>query len=486
MQTDTTPTCLFTGVALSPTTKEEHTILRSLGGRIRSRIVSSDQFNNDCGSFLDSYLKAPYSLILNKLAPLMSTEHAQGLLGVNAPGEPDGIVLQPGGAATRKGLSVTSRDPTSQLPKTAMSADESALRKLAKQIGKEDEMQLSTTPATEALTFYRSAPVILAELEIAALKCALLSFDHALAGEDNRFTRSDLLEEVRTFVADAVRTRSIDGERCNQYSLGMQYDRLEMYQQLRSQVDFPKSDFEHVLFVASNQACRCLDLVWIVFGFDPFGFRLSRRWNGPQIEFALVNGVLRGSTASNVHGIRCGDDLLCAPTSLRAFADTQPEPEERDAIINQVAKRRNEAYGKAVLLVEKQADDLLRQNFIEAAALKPSGTRSLSVLVLDRLTRMFGRRKDDPDFSKEVSTAVNIRVEAMPNDMRAQAIDGPEDESAVAWDEWISVYRKCLDKLVDDFGLPGDIFVNTTESGVEHSGERKLGQPHGGDKASST
>jgi hypothetical protein len=49
-------TCLFTGKVLTPDTREEHTILWSLGGRVRSRRVTSSAFNEACGSHVDPYL----------------------------------------------------------------------------------------------------------------------------------------------------------------------------------------------------------------------------------------------------------------------------------------------------------------------------------------------------------------------------------------------------------------------------------------------
>lgn len=79
-------TCLFSGATLAADTREEHTILRSLGGRIRSRRVTSSAFNEACGSYIDPYLLLPYAETMATLRPLLSAEHKGGELSVEIPG----------------------------------------------------------------------------------------------------------------------------------------------------------------------------------------------------------------------------------------------------------------------------------------------------------------------------------------------------------------------------------------------------------------
>ena len=318
MSTIEQPTCLFTGAPLSAATCEEHTIPRVLGGRIRSRVVSSDQFNNECGSFLDTHLALSYSRILNRIAPLLASEHRQGALRVQVPGEPDGIVLEDGGIPTRRGRTVVSRDPDTGRPTSAVSADEDGLRHLAAQLGREDELTLSSVPVTQSESFLHRVPTILAELELAALKCGLLTFDHFLQATDDPFTRSDALSDVRQFIAETVSQRSIDGERCHRHSLGMQYDRMEMYRRLRSQLTVPSSPFEHVLLVSSNTPSRCLDVVWIVLGFDPFGFRLSYSWRGPDVHLAPIGHSKPVREKDLARDLVPGDTAAAASRPLRS------------------------------------------------------------------------------------------------------------------------------------------------------------------------
>jgi hypothetical protein len=207
------------------TAAQEHTIPRSLGGRIRSRVVTSDSFNERSGAYLDQTLKSPYALILNVLAPVLSAEHQPGWLEIDVPGEQPGLVLD-GGAVTRRNLAVTERDTVTGLPRAAVAMDSRPLRNLAKQLGKSPDLGVSTVRASEGTTFFRGAPVIFADIEIAALKSALLTFDHVLRGTESRFTRFPQLANPRELVRQAVIQRQVDGEKCHQISLGQQYDRL--------------------------------------------------------------------------------------------------------------------------------------------------------------------------------------------------------------------------------------------------------------------
>ena len=107
------PTCLFTGRETgAPSTKEEHTIPRALGGRYRSRTVSSTEFNEQCSKVVDRYLIEPYSFICNALGPLLSGEHEPGSVSVSVKDAPGRYVIEAGGALRRVDQGVTRDDQT--------------------------------------------------------------------------------------------------------------------------------------------------------------------------------------------------------------------------------------------------------------------------------------------------------------------------------------------------------------------------------------
>ena len=100
-----------------------------------------------------------------------------------------------------------------------------------------DESTLSVVPLTEpSVAFVRGVPSFSAELEVAALKSALLTFDHLLDGCERRFTRQDRLKDVRSFVKQAVMTSDVDPKGSYQFCVGMQYDRLHRYRQMRKKI----------------------------------------------------------------------------------------------------------------------------------------------------------------------------------------------------------------------------------------------------------
>jgi len=220
-------TCLFTGEALTPTTKVEHTIPRALGGRIRSQVVSCDRFNEECGNRLDTVLASRYAHLMNTLSPLISSEHQTGQLDVDAPGEPDGLVLSQG-ALTRRNVGIIKRDEKTRKPRSAIAGNAQDIRNLAKSVGwGNGDFRVDAVPPISGDTiFIRGTPSVCAELEIAALKSAMLTFDHLLRGNANRFTRHCQLEDVRAFVKVAAADGKIDSECCNRYSLGLQYEKV--------------------------------------------------------------------------------------------------------------------------------------------------------------------------------------------------------------------------------------------------------------------
>jgi hypothetical protein len=227
-------TCLFTGAVLGPGTKEEHTIPRGLGGRVRSKIVSSSTFTNDC-SGIDQFLVLVYAETMATLGPCLSTEHKSGELSVNIPGEEGRFVLDENGTLMLKGVKILASDPATRRPKAAASTDRKKLEKLLEQVaGPDAQSSDSTVPATEADYYVRGRWHIRPEIELSALKSLLLTFDHVLAESDRRFTRSADLAEVRKFVQDTVETGDVEPEDFYRFSLGIQYERLEVVEIIRA------------------------------------------------------------------------------------------------------------------------------------------------------------------------------------------------------------------------------------------------------------
>ena len=109
MTPPTEDTCLFTSAPLNESTKVEHTIPESLGGRVRSSVVSSTDFNEGWGETLVPALKKPYAMIMNRLGPLLPGIHQSGQLRVDVRGEAPGLALDDEGVLTRQNLDIVAR-----------------------------------------------------------------------------------------------------------------------------------------------------------------------------------------------------------------------------------------------------------------------------------------------------------------------------------------------------------------------------------------
>ncbi|HEV3384613.1 MAG TPA: hypothetical protein VG097_07350, partial [Gemmata sp.] len=118
--------CLFTDEVLGLGTKVEHTIQRSLGGRIRSTQVSSNDFNEKCGSLVDPSVADLYWDVMCVLGPALPTESRSGQREVEIPGEPGRYVIDECGGLRMRGAAVLSRDPTTRRPTAVLGSDENA------------------------------------------------------------------------------------------------------------------------------------------------------------------------------------------------------------------------------------------------------------------------------------------------------------------------------------------------------------------------
>jgi hypothetical protein len=467
-------TCLFTGEPLTPTTREEHTIPESLGGRIKSRFVTSDTFNNLCGSRLDHTLKLPYEPLLNQLAPLLPRTSQPGRMAIDVPGEASGLVLE-GGRVTRQGVLVVTRDEKGR-PKTAVGEDEDALKKLARSMKKKpEEMKLSEIKATEAGTFYKKVPIVCREFEIVALKSILLTFDHLLRGSSDHFTRHPDLGPARDFIRDAVIGQRADAKALGQFSLGLQYEKRGLYDHLRSQVGVPTTDFEHVLFVSTEARTRTLEMVWLVFGFDPFGFQICP-WPHGSFTYAVVNPVLRDEGYSGPIRLANPGKPLCEPTDLCSIPWHMTEKDDPQPVMDRISQERRDAYGRAVKLVEMTCDENLIDCFCEAAVLSAEDERSVQGQVRARLIRMYGRKKDDSGFVAEADAALARRSEGVPSALLTRRLDLADPSDPIDWPSVIRLYRLCLGDLEQKFGLPGDNFSKSSGYVVDPSDQRLIGK----------
>src|SRR5260370_4402859 len=230
----------------------------------------------------------------------------------------------------------------------------------------------TTLPPSLDVSF-RGRPVICPEIEFAVLKAALLTFDHLLCDQADRFTRSPALQEVRSFIRRCV----MDGEKADAFQLGqlvlgLQYDAdyIDRYLRLRNEVDFPESRFEHVLLASANAATASLDVVFCAFKADPYAFRVCRDWQGDSLTYVAVNGVLAETTSSKAVRLD-GGYMLGRPTRWRSYryVTCSSPPNEGERIRDELFDRRSHLFRQANDFIERRFDEIVIARFQDFASL---------------------------------------------------------------------------------------------------------------------
>jgi hypothetical protein len=456
----TLATCLFTGVELDDETHVEHTIPRSMGGRIRSKIVSCDAFNSRCGDLLDQELKAAYDPIYNHLGPLLSREHQPGDIDVASQAGVGRYKLKPGGKLESQGWWATSRDEKGR--PTAIEGDEYAVKKEARRLGVPEEKYERVRQPKEP-TQIQIPGMYTKELELGMLKAGLLTFDHLLADNERRFTRDYSLSAVRSLIRAAI-MEGVPADKLHLENVwGIDFQLLADLREFRERfIGEAKTPFEHVLIASGNSAPGTVDLVWSVFSFEPHRFRLTWSWAGPDFTFLAVNGVLKGSTAP-LEAITVSTPFRMGPRSAMRARVPEPEfsPDRQREFGEELADRRTEAYRHAVDLVERRADSFVVEALVDEARflIEPSSASpkmSVFSCFVGRLESLFLDRNKMPA-NRSVFDQVLHEVKCGLSKERA-ADEVSEDEeglSLVDWDYWLSVHRNALDRLKPSLGHPG-------------------------------
>jgi hypothetical protein len=322
------------------------------------------------------------------------------------------------------------------------------------------KITVSSSPLPTTVRVTKRLPINSWEVEIATLKSILLTFDHLLRDFPTlRFTRSAELQPARDLIRNAVYERNIDPNVLRQYSLGLQYEKRGSFKRLRKQLEShsAESEFEHVMFVAADGPSRTIDAVWLMFGFDPFGFRLCHNWTHEPFAYAFVNPILRNEKPTGLLNIVLGDELLCQRTDRISVQRNDRKNEDVESVIATISQEHCEAIGRAVLLVENKADDYVKDSILATAADAESEAQSVANQLRARLIHQFGRY-EDTEFLQELDVILSTNADSIPRSLLAERIVRDSCE-IIDWSTILGYYRQCLAKLVEQFGLPGGVEI---------------------------
>lgn len=453
--------CLFTGAELDGDTRDEHTIQRSLGGRVRSTLVSSTDFNERSGQRLDPYLAGVYADIMRVLGPALPAEARSGAIEFAIPGQPGRWRITELGQLTLAAPAVIDRDPETRRPRSAIGPDLLSLEPMISQLGTPAVRRSEMLPPSNEVIF-PERPVLHWRIELAVLKAVLLTFDHLLQDDPQRFTRSPAIQAVRDFVREIVATDddSPNTDLLAEISLGIQYDAdyLAIYRQLREESRIPASPFAHTLIVSANLATRTLDVVFWAFETDPYAFRLSSNWTEPGFTYVMCNGVLLNTESSRAIAVS-RTEMLGRPTNRRCRMRVRvPMTDaQRQATGLEISAIRQDLYRRAVDFVERNCDATTQDLLSRLARLNSLQDHRLSSAVFSHLSTLFaGGTRTNASADRFMEILIPI-IDSAPDDVSV-----PSEPNAIpfqGWTFWLDLYRACLDSLRDEFGLPGHIFT---------------------------
>jgi len=470
-------TCLFTGEWLSEATREEHTIPRVLAGRLKSKVVSSDGFNNACGSKIDRFLYEPYEAMMCQLGPALASGHRGGGYDVVDPATGHKYVVDGEGRHGFRRTKVVERDQAGY-PTRLQGQDPERIRQIYEQThGKTGRLDLSRVPAAPVGPMTRKPRLFfMPATEVGVLKSLLLTFDHLLWGTDRRFTRHGDLAPVREFVRSSVMGgEPVDLAKLNRFSLGLQYEILPEVEKARQRVGLPRTEFEHVMVVSGDPARKTVDAVWLIADTDPWGLRLADAWSGAYFTGVFVNGVLRGTSASGPLWLDfpC---IECSPTMRRCLPSEFPSEQamQRERAYSEVLGKRKEAYRRAVWYVEMNCDHAVVQAITEIAILDRDGGHSILSAVTDHLARLYAFRIEKERELDRFNSIIERRASGIRKSVSAQTADR-FGRNSVDWGTWLPFYRSLLGDMILQFGMPGEIASNFVVVPGRENGPRALG-----------
>lgn len=462
------PTCLFTGDPLGPDTTIEHTIPRSLGGRFRSTIVSSNRFNNASSPF-DDLLWQPYGALFNYLAPLLSREHAQRAIELEIGRERQ--PLHPGGELGLRGMRVDQRDAQGR-PEVVVHEDPQVVNRFAANAGWGRFIETHEIANVQA-EGTRRVPVLAPDMEVAALKCALLTLDHVLAGDANRFTRAGWLSSSRDSIRDIVLNDANRVEFIDRVSWGIQYEELAPLGLMRHHIPDPVIPFEHLVVASGDPGTGAIDVAWLLAGIDPWAFRLTCLWDGPPFTVITGCGILRDTPEWRAPVVLPNVAWqLGARSERRSCHPANVARATLERMTADISNARRDGYRRAVDLVERRCDDVVRGGILNLARFDDAeprlapGDTSIRTGLERRLRRLFWLRIVTADGLAALRNAVDAAVDALPDAVRRQRVERADARGdAVDWNAWLRCHRSILDALAGSLGLPGDL--RTIASGFD-------------------
>jgi hypothetical protein len=458
-------TCLFTGDLLDAHTKIEHTIPLSIGGRIKSRRVSANRFNEAAGNCIDVRFAEAYSPIFNRLGSLTPSAHKRPSVPAFIRNDSGKYQFAENGRFERKGFLVE-KDSQTRKVKSVIGSDP---RAIAKHFGMKN-LTIEAVPPPKNSVATIDIPLFDVGFEIAALKAILLTLDEQLYGRPDWFTRDSNLAETRELVRSFILENSFSLLAYKKIVMGFQYDKIHELQRLRRFISEPITPFEHVIMVSANPETRSIDAVWWVASTDPYGFRLCSDWRGSPFAYIVANGVLKDTRAvvePLAATFSCRLDARRRALQLKGTTKSQ-----MDALAREIGAYRREALQQATDHNERYCPEFVRDCVIRFAQVNFQESRDGTIAngLRAYLIMLFEWRLQNLEKMAQFEDILRRRLPGINDLLMTEKVTSVTGVPAtLTWPTWHRIYTMILDDLRETVGLPGEIdFGHPILSGNEY------------------
>lgn len=377
-------TCLFTGKPLDENTKIEHTIPKSLCGRIRSNTVTCSEFN-EASSKCDAVLRQEFTMILSALAPVLPKEFNPGEIPVKLDNGWDAIKKD--GFIDIKKPIIADRYPSGKPKEVYLSNDPRKTERTLKKLGiKHKSQNIISIPGDMA--FYKGIPICSNQSVISILKSIICTIDAVLQIEGKElFTRRKAMNPLISFINESVSVQEDDIriDALDRHYLGIQLADQKDFDRSLSFHNYKAKPFEHVIIFSSNTATKTLDAAWNIFSHEVHGVRLATNWNGPKVCGYIANSIFKKGGYSHDICFEAENPFFrLQKTKIKGFSVGSMPPSD---LFFYPTMLRKQAYIDCICYVETNNDQHLIESFRETARYTDQTT--LYDLFIARLKRSF-------------------------------------------------------------------------------------------------
>jgi len=225
----------------------------------------------------------------------------------------------------------------------------------------------------------------------------------------------------------------------------------------------------YCLIASASNTSRTLDLVWLAFGFDPYGFRLCRSWDGDAFCYLIANPIIKGNSYNGPHELVVPEELLCGVTYRSGTRISALDETGRSNVLSLIAQHRTRAFGSAFEYVELNCDNFVIQWIKDYAFLTDPPAQTLIDLLVYRLSRVFNRPNEDIQFFEDARRELNAHDDRLDDELSRRPVGTPEELSPAEWQRALAVYRRALLQLKTEYGAPGGFFSEYIKQGIEVS-----------------